>query len=167
MTGIAVDVGYAVHFSKENSKKSYFSVFQTLSVLGSSVFSFCLFVFLSLILNKCWILWKQSQYKCLIYWESYTLWTAPTDTGVGSLYGGKMRRVQFLQRKNTIFVEHFVTYSTWILLLTGFELFSTDVTNLILLEKNKTTKTKVGYILPWMNESTIEITRRLYASSFL
>lgn len=30
------------------------------------------------------------------YKESYTLWAAPTDTGVGSLYGGKMGRVQFL-----------------------------------------------------------------------
>lgn len=123
--------------------------------LGSSVFFFFgLFFFLSLILNKCWILWKQSQYKCLIYWESYTLWTAPTDTGVGSLYGGKMRRVQFLQRKNTIFVEHFVTYSTWILLLTGFELFSTDVTNLILLEK-KTKPQKQRWCISfheWMNQ---------------
>lgn len=62
-----------------------------------------------------------------------------------------MRRVQFLQRKNTIFVEHFVTYSTWILLLTGFELFSTDVTNLILLEKKQNHKNKGG-VYPSMNE---------------
>lgn len=81
---------------------------------------------------------------CPFYKESYTLWAAPTDTGVGSLYGGKMGRVQFLYGKNTIFVEHFVTYSTWILLFTGFELFSTDVTNLILLEK----RTKVVYTHP-------------------